>query len=187
MRCEWEPAGAFQWSLIKKEALGYLQAAGEEITRMKVRQVPDSLPMDHSSFSPEFSHAICFLLNSEASFPLCSQPDNGYSSVSFTGTEPEGSDLGSGVFACKLNTHCTFAIHVQFIYTILCLSTHPFSMQMQISKSASGIQLKARNNLEVHYFSPTIRAFSLKGCLNVKICGVSLRFSVGFQTAEFSG
>lgn len=29
-RCEWEPAGTFQWSLIKKEALGYLQAAGEE-------------------------------------------------------------------------------------------------------------------------------------------------------------
>lgn len=42
MRCEWEPAGAFQWSLIKKEALGYLQAAGEETARMKVRQVPDS-------------------------------------------------------------------------------------------------------------------------------------------------
>lgn len=43
MCCEWEPAGAFQWSLIKKEALGYLQAAGEETARMKVRQVPDSL------------------------------------------------------------------------------------------------------------------------------------------------
>lgn len=42
MRCEWEPAGAFQWSLIKKEALGYLQAAGEETARIKVRQVPDS-------------------------------------------------------------------------------------------------------------------------------------------------
>ncbi|CAM9594772.1 unnamed protein product, partial [Bubo scandiacus] len=35
MRCEWEPAGTFQWSLIKKEALGYLQAAGEETARMK--------------------------------------------------------------------------------------------------------------------------------------------------------
>ncbi|RLV98763.1 hypothetical protein DV515_00010340, partial [Chloebia gouldiae] len=35
MPCEWEPAGAFQWSLIKKEALGYLQAAGEETARMK--------------------------------------------------------------------------------------------------------------------------------------------------------
>lgn len=42
MRCEWEPAAAFQWSLIKKEALGYLQAAGEETARMKVRQVPAS-------------------------------------------------------------------------------------------------------------------------------------------------
>lgn len=42
MRCEWEPAATFQWSLIKKEALGYLQAAGEETARMKVKQVPDS-------------------------------------------------------------------------------------------------------------------------------------------------
>ncbi|OPJ85143.1 hypothetical protein AV530_018164 [Patagioenas fasciata monilis] len=36
-RREWEPAGTFQWSLIKKEALGYLQAAGEETAQMKLQ------------------------------------------------------------------------------------------------------------------------------------------------------
>lgn len=45
MCCERKPAGAFPWSLIKKEALGYLQAAGKETERMEVRQnMPDFQP-----------------------------------------------------------------------------------------------------------------------------------------------
>lgn len=77
MRCEWEPAGTFQWSLIKKEALGYLQAAGEETARMKVRQAPDS----HSRcITAHFHHSLvtqsAFFLISEAFFPLCSQADD---------------------------------------------------------------------------------------------------------------
>lgn len=160
MRCEWEPAGAFQWSLIKKEALGYLQAAGEETARMKVRQVPDSAPRWITAhFHPSLVAQSAFL-----SSPLCSQPDNGHSSLCFAGTKPQCSHLGSGVFSCKSNTHCALTIHLQFIYTIPCLSTCFFSMQFQISKCAGGIQLKTSNNLQVHYFSPTIFITGESGC-----------------------